>query len=90
MEPVTVKLQEPVVMGDVVVDAVTFKRKLTVRDMQEVRLGPAPTFGEMAKVIARLGGVSSEAIMRMGMEDFDRVMEAATPFLPASRVTGEQ
>jgi len=79
VEAKIVNLNTPVIMGDVEVRALTFKRKATVKDMRDIPLG-GMTYSHVAKVVGRLSGVSEEAVLRMELDDFQRVAEAATPF----------
>lgn len=88
MEAVIVQLNTPVIMGDVEVRALTFKRKATVKDMRDIPLG-SMSFSHVAKMIGRLSGVSEEAVLRMELDDFHRVFEAAGPFFGDFLKTGE-
>jgi tail assembly chaperone E/41/14-like protein len=85
-EPVTVKLQHPIRLGESQVIEELIIRPLTGRDLR--RLPQASNLDTTLALAGRLSGQPDAVIDRLTGEDLAEVLQAVDNFMPSGRPTG--
>jgi len=79
--PITVKLNDPIVMGSDTVSEITISHVPKVAHCMHLPLIGEQKFGHYVPIVAHSCGVAEEVVKRMSFRDFREVIEVLSDFL---------
>ncbi|MCL1915669.1 MAG: phage tail assembly protein [Desulfovibrionaceae bacterium] len=88
-EPVTIALEDPVMLGKEEIAELTISRPIKVGDVRGIKLNEdLLTFDDLATIVSRLVSQPLPVIQKMSFADFSRVWREIQDFLSVFRETG--